>query len=376
MSESNFYAGGIEMAEERKAQLNRIVIKGFKSIKECEIDLNNINVLIGANGAGKSNLISAFEMLNKVLIGELALYAGKKGIVPLLYNGKETTDSISVAFHFDTNVYAFELEWTDDDSLLFREERMNTFRSRWGDGGYRESKVKEAASRGYIDAEDVQSFLNAQWRTYQFHDTSPSSRIKSENNISNSVSLLSDARNLAAFLYRLKHFFPKEYSDILRATQLVTPFFDDFVLEPKELNKEQIILKWKKKGCEDVLNAAQFSDGTLRFVCLATLLLQPTKLQPSTIIIDEPELGLHPFAITIFAEMVQKVATRRQVVLATQSTDLLNCFTADDIIIVDYSNDGSKFERKSIEQLAYWLENDYSLGELWNNNVLGGRFAK
>jgi predicted ATPase len=181
---------------------------------------------------------------------------------------------------------------------------------------------------------------------------------------------------LAAFLYRLKQVFPKEYSNILRSTQLVAPFFDDFVLEPKELNEEQIILKWKKKDCDDIFNAAQLSDGTLRFICLATLLSQPSELQPSIIIIDEPELGLHPFAISIFAEMVQKVAVDRQVILATQSTDLLNCFSADDVIVVDYDKDGSKFERKSSEQLAYWLKNDYTLGELWNNNILGGRFAK
>jgi len=358
-------------------QLHRIVIKGFKSIKECELELSNINVLIGANGAGKSNFISAFEMLQKILSRELALYTGKKGGAgTLLYNGKKVSDSMIMEFYIGENIYGFELETTENDGLIFREERFESPSSLWGEGGHTEAKLSDAIRDSLVGLQDTEDWLLEPFSVYQFHDTSPSSRIKSENNISNSVRLINDARNLAAFLYRLKQFFPKEYSNILRATQFVAPFFDDFVLEPKELNEEQIILKWRKKGCEDVFNAAQISDGTLRFICLATLLLQPMELQPSMIIIDEPELGLHPFAISILAEMVHKAAVDKQIILATQSADLLNCFNADDVIVVDYDNEGSRFERMNNESLAYWLENDYSLSELWNNNVLGGRFAR
>jgi predicted ATPase len=362
------------MNEQRQQQLSKIVIKGFKSIKECELDLRNINVLIGANGAGKSNLVSIFEMLQKILSRELAFYAGKKGISPLLYNGKEVTDSISAEFHFGSLQYSYELEWTENDSLLFREESISfDGKELLGDGGHRESNALNTLRKNETLAEIPQIMLKPSWRVYQFHDTSPSSRIKSENNISNSVSLMNDARNLASFLYRLKRHFNKEYNDILQAIQMVAPFFNDFVLEPKELNEEQIVLKWNKKGCEDIFNAAQFSDGTLRFICLATLLLQPAELQPSTIIIDEPELGLHPFAITILAEMVQKAAVCKQVILATQSVELLDNFEVEDVIVVDNGVNGSDFKRLNEEQLKLWLDNDYTLGELWNKNVFGGR---
>jgi len=216
--------------------------------------------------------------------------------------------------------------------------------------------------------------LNPNWRIYQFHDTSPSSRIKSEHNISNSAIFFNDARNLAAYLYRLKQRFPKEeYADILYSIQLVAPFFNDFILEPRELNEEQIVLRWNKTDCDDLFNAAQLSDGALRFICLATLLLQPTELQPSTIIIDEPELGLHPFAITILAEMVQKAAVNKQIILATQSVELLDNFDIDDVIVVDNGENGSEFKRLDAGQLQLWFENDYTLGELWNKNILGGR---
>jgi len=356
-------------------QLNRIVIKGFKSIKEWDIELKNINVLIGANGAGKSNFISIFEMLQKVLSRELALYVGKKGLSPLLYNGKKTTNSIYMEFHFGCIQYSYDLEWTENNNLFFREESLCIEgRELLGYGGHLESYALNTMRMSEVDADIPLFLLNPSWHVYQFHDTSPSSRIKSENNISNSVNLMNDARNLAAYLYRMKQSYPKEYGNIIQAIQLVAPFFDSFVLEPKELNQEQIILKWKKKGCEDVFNAAQFSDGTLRFICLATLLLQPTKLQPSTIIIDEPELGLHPFAITILAEMVQKAAVNKQVILATQSVELLDNFDVEDIIAVDNGDkNGSEFKRLDEEQLKLWLDNDYTLGELWNKNILGGR---
>ena len=365
------------MNQHIQEQLSRIVIKGFKSIKECNLELSNINVLIGSNGSGKSNFISIFEMLQRVLVRELALYTGKKGITPLFYNGKEVTDSIYAKFCFGDVSYSFEVEWTENDSVLFREESIIFA----GNDLLRESGHKESNSlntlREISDEIDVPKILSKpSWYIYQFHNTSSSSRILSEHNISNCAVFIDDARNLAAYLYRLKQNFEKEYADILSAIQLVAPFFNDFILEPRELNEEQIVLRWQKKDSVDIFNASQLSDGTLRFICLATLLLQPTELQPSIIIIDEPELGLHPYAITILAEMVKKVAINKQIIIATQSVELLDCFDVGDIIVVDYYDDESKFKRLEPEQLRYWLENEYSLGELWCKNVIGGRFAR
>ena len=365
------------MNQERQGQLSRIVIKGFKSIKECDLELNNINVLIGSNGAGKSNFISVFEMLQKIFVRELALYTGKKGITSLFYNGKEVTDSISAEFCFGNDIYSYEVEWTENDSLIFREESFTLAgKELLGEGGHSESNALNTLRKAPTDMHIPQIMLNPSWRIYQFHNTSSSSLIKSEHNIANCVNFINDGRNLAAYLYRLKQNFPKEYTDILNAIRLVAPFFNDFVLEPRELNKEQIVLRWLKKDCVDIFNASQLSDGTLRFICLATLLLQPSEIQPSTIIIDEPELGLHPFAISILAEMVQKVAVNKQIIVATQSVELLDNFDVDDVVVVDNDENGSKFKRLEREQIRYWLENEYSLGELWNKNVLGGRFSR
>ncbi|MCL2189325.1 MAG: AAA family ATPase [Defluviitaleaceae bacterium] len=365
------------MNEERLGKLTKIVIRGFKSIRYCELDLRAINVLIGANGAGKSNFLSALELLQSVLARGLSYYGAKKGVDNLFHNGKAETDSIIAEFYFGDDIYMFDIGHTENNNLFISMESLYfNGKHLLGEGEHSESMALNTL-RSMQDNADVSTMmLNPGWIVYRFQDTTASSRKKGEQEVSNDVAFMSDGRNLAAFLYRLKRSFPKDYAAIIRSVQLVAPFFEDFILSPKELNDEQIELRWQHKENKVIYGASQLSDGTLRFICLATLLLQPEELQPSILIIDEPELGLHPFAISIFAEMVHKVAVDKQVIIATQSADLLNCFTADDIIVVDYDKEGSGFERKSNEQLAYWLEKDYSLGELWNNNILGGRFAR
>ena len=365
------------MNELNQDQLSQIVIRGYRSIKNCDLKLSNINVLIGSNGAGKSNFISIFEMLQEVLDKKLSVYVGKKGTNSLFYNGTNVTGSILAEFYFNSNLYAFELLMSENNSLLFCEERIEAGDSTWGEGGHNESKWQEGFQKANIGKDVFHTLTQKQWRVYHFHDTSTTSRIKVEHNISNCDILQKDASNLAAFLYRLRENYQKEYINILNAIQIIAPYFEDFELKPEEGNNEHIVLRWRKKGCKDIFNASQLSDGALRFICLATLLLQPSELQPATIIIDEPELGLHPFAITIFAEMVQKAAFSKQIILATQSVELLDQFNFEEVIVVDSDTDGSKFKRlEDDEQLKHWLEEDYTLGELWNRNILGGRFAR
>jgi predicted ATPase len=115
------------------------------------------------------------------------------------------------------------------------------------------------------------------------------------------------------------------------------------------------------------------SDGTLRFICLTTLLLQPKSLLPDTLLIDEPELGLHPFAINLLADMLQEAAESKQVIVSTQSVELLNAFQPEDVVVVQREEDASVFKRLDKAALSDWLADDYSLGELWKRNILGGR---
>lgn len=288
-----------------KDQLSRIIISGFKSIKGCDITFGKINVLIGSNGAGKSNFISAFSLLQDILSHNLQVSVARSGMNSLLYKGRKITDEIAFEVFFGRNSYGFSLIPTDDNRLIFRKEFFG-YHGYWENEsnvsrGHTESEWQRGANN-QIDRYVVPILAKQNWRVYHFHDTSRNARVKQEHNISNNKVFMNDAGNLAAFLYRLKQNFERNYQEIVRTVQLIAPYFSDFVLEPQEGNEEQIVLKWQQKGCEDIFNASQLSDGTLRFICLATLLLQPHELQPATIIVDEPELGLHPYAITIFAE--------------------------------------------------------------------------
>lgn len=360
-------------------QLSWMTIKGYKSIKKCDISFGKINVLIGSNGAGKSNFISGFSLLQNILSKNLQVYVAQSGVNALLYEGRKVTDEIAFEVYFGQNSYGFNLIPTDDNRLIFQKEYFG-YHGSWENvsnvaRGHSESMWNIGAHNN-IDRYVIPILKKQNWRVYHFHDTGRSAKVKQEHNISNNKVLMFDAANLAAFLFRLKENYKKNYDEIVQTIQLIAPYFSDFVLEPQEGNEEHIVLKWQQKGCEGIFNASQLSDGTLRFVCLATLLLQPHELQPATIIVDEPELGLHPYAITIFAEMVKQLSDEKQIIISTQSVELLNEFDVKDVIVVDRGENGSEFKRLKEAELEVWLENDYALGDLWKKNILGGRLSK
>lgn len=360
-------------------QLSRMTIEGYKSIKKCDISFGKINVLIGSNGAGKSNFISAFSLLQSILSKNLQVSVAQSGVNTFLYMGRKITEEIAFEVYFGHNSYGFKLIPTDDNRLIFQKEFFG-YHGNWDN----ESNVARGNSEAMwdigahnqIDQYVIPILKKQNWRVYHFHDTGRSAKVKQEHNISNNRVLLFDAANLAAFLYRLKGNYKKNYDEIVKTIQLIAPYFSDFILEPQEGNEEQIILKWQQKGCEDIFNASQLSDGTLRFICLTTLLLQPHNLQPATIIVDEPELGLHPYATTIFAEMVKQLSDEKQIIISTQSVELLNEFCVEDVIVVDRGKNGSEFKRLNEKDLEIWLEEDYALGDLWKKNILGGRLSK
>ena len=360
-------------------QLSRITISGFKSIKQCDIKFRKVNVLIGSNGAGKSNFISAFTLLQNILSQNLQVFVAQSGMNSLFYNGRKATDEIDFEVYFGSNSYGFVLIPTDDNRLIFRKEYFGYHGSWENESNVSRGSIEsqwQTGAHNNIDAYVIPILEKQNWRVYHFHDTGRSAKVKQEHNISNNKVLMNDAGNLAAFLFRLKNNYEKSYEEIVHTIQLIAPYFADFVLEPQEGNEEQIVLKWQQKGCEDIFNASQLSDGTLRFICLTTLLLQPHELQPATIIVDEPELGLHPYAITIFAEMVRQLSDEKQIIISTQSVEMLNEFDVEDIIVVDRGENGSEFKRLNEDELEIWLEDDYALGDLWKKNILGGRLSK
>ncbi len=356
-----------------RSKLTRIMIKGYMSIKECSVDLHNMNILIGPNGSGKSNFISSFSLIQRILSHDLQITVSRCGISTMLYNGMKTTRSISMEATFGENSYGFVLEPTNDQRMMFTEEYF-----KWNgvdnksvlECGHFES-VWEKGIGNVIDGHVVPVLDAKAWRVYHFHDTTRSSGMKQPHDLHDNAFLLQNAENIAPFLLRLKNEYPKAYSKIVNTVRMVAPLFDDFFLESNESN-DTIVLRWKKRGYDGVMGPNQFSDGTLRFVCLSVLLLQPTKLMPETIILDEPELGLYPQAMVYLSEMLHSAGEKKQVIVSTQSADLVDDFSPEDIILVEDRGDGSIFRRVNANSLKEWLEDDYSLGLLWKKNLLSG----
>ena len=347
------------------------------SIREMDLELKSLNIMIGPNGSGKSNLIAYFDMLREMVEGRLGLWTGLRGGADrVLRFGAKHTPKLSSRIEFGENAYAFELNHTDSDSFAFEDERLIFAPASVGDivlgRGHREARLKsQLAPRG--EAPRPADYIHASidsWRVYHFHDTSSTAPVKLTRDLYDDEFLRHDASNLAAYLYMLRESHPAVYSQICKTARLAIPFFDDFHLRPSQdrHGNEQIQLKWKHRDSDASFWASQLSDGSLRFICLVTALLQPDP--PATIIIDEPELGLHPFAITLLGSLLDSASEDIQVIAATQSSLLIDYFSIDDLIVVELVNGETTFNRLKENRFDLWLE-DYSVGELWEKNVLG-----
>jgi len=361
------------------ASLDRIEIDGYRSIKKLKLRLKAINILIGANGAGKSNLVGAFGLLGDLVDGKLQLHVGRRGGAnALLHFGVKKTKKLRIKVSFGANAYEAVLEPAAKDRLIFASEKayfqgegdhLRPYEADLGEGQRESGLEEEATTKPDKVADHVLKAMRG-WKVFQFHDTSATAGIKQKHAIGDSRTLQPDGANLAALLFGLKKRAPKKYRAIVDVIRAVAPFFDEFVLEPDEMDRKVIQLEWRHKSDPSYFDASSLSDGTLRFMCLAALLLQPTK--PSVIVIDEPELGLHPAAIVQLAALLRLASRECQVIVATQSVTLLDQFASEDVIVVERSNGDSTFERLATDQVRGWLD-DYSLGELWLKNVLGGR---
>ena len=340
-----------------------MTIKGWKSIRDLTIPLTKLNVLIGSNGVGKSNFIEVFAFIRSIYEQDLQGYVLRKGGADrLLYFGKKHTQTITLRLDFSTpaspaslppvNTYEVLLEVAQDG--LYIKHTKTTFYNQAG--AYpttQEQNVKESSLQDRSSGQLywINQYL-AQYAIYHFHDTSDTSPMKSLQPIDDHRQLRSDGGNIAAFLYHLEQESPKHFKRIEKTIQSIAPFFQRFRLQPNAAQPRQIKLEWQEKGnYEGYFDAYSLSDGTLRFICLVALLLQPHP--PEIIIIDEPELGLHPLAIEVLAELLQRLGEddQTQIIVSTQSTDLVNCMAAEHLMVTDRVDQQTMIKRLEAEQL-------------------------
>lgn len=360
--------------------IEQVCIKNYKSIRDAKVRLGNLNVLIGRNGAGKSNFLSFFELVQTVLNGRLGSYVLRRGgMEKFLYNGSKHSDELGgivdinnkYAFYMNLRPSAKDNLWIDetgcyqnvsaDDSKSYSEDWEKTV---W------DKKVEESAVYdSLIWNNDFVKRLGKTLDVFHFHDTTLTSPLKQMCHIDDCYYLRKDGSNLAAYLYRLQETEPKTFKLLEGTVRSVAPYFKRFVLQPHPISPNSISLKWEEEGSDMLMDAHSLSDGTLRFIALATLLIQ--EKVPDIVIIDEPEIGLHPKAVNKLAALVRRASVSSQLIVATQSVQFLNNFEVEQILVVDRNDGQTTFERLDKEALASWLDN-YSIGEIWEMNLIKG----
>lgn len=362
--------------------IEQVVIQNYKSIKDLSLPLNRLNVLIGSNGAGKSNFISFFELTKAIYEQRFGSYTlSKGGIDNLLRQGRKVSPSIQGLIDFDnTNAFFFEIKPSQSNKGYIEKtgDYFNNFHkqekdySKWNktiwDSAVEESSLKDNPR---WRAAYLRKYLGS-FTVYHFHDTSANSPMRGDCPINDNGYLRDNGSNLAAYLYSLMQNDEKTFRLIEGVIRSIAPYFKGFKLRPDANNKDRIRLEWEERDTDMYLDGYSFSDGTLRFIALATLLLQSK--MPEVIIIDEPELGLHPAAINKLAQLVKQASLKSQIILSTQSTNLVNCFEVDDIIVVDRADNQSVFRHLERKELEKWMDDyELSLSDLWEKNMIGGQ---
>ncbi len=360
--------------------IEQIGIRNYKSIREALIPLRKINILIGENGAGKSNFITFFELVKSLYDQRLGAYMlSNGGMNAQLYCGLKYSKSIEGLIDYDNkNAFFFTLSPGVGDKAYI-EETGDYFNAKeieskdyisWNkmiwDKVVEESEI---ADKKDYRAKYIRNLLKS-FIVYHFHDTSRTSPMRQPCPVGDNSTLRHDASNLPAVLLRLKQTDPTAYRLIEATVHSVAPYFKRFRLAPMLTDESRIKLEWEEQDSDMYLDASSLSDGTLRFIALATLLLQ-TQL-PETIILDEPELGLHPAAMVKLSAMIKRASSKSQIIIATQSVGLISNFTLDDLIVVGRDDNQSTFHRLNEQDFSQWLD-AYSVGELWEKNIIGGR---
>lgn len=360
--------------------LSTVKLTGFRSFRSAELELAPINVLIGPNGAGKSNFLDVFDMVGAISDQRLGAWlAAQGGADRVFFGGLSTTKSMSVRLEFGGAGQGYEatLAGAVGGGAYFESEIA------WGTGarysspyiqdlgsGHAESRLPDEVSSHPTGVCAWSSEALHGWRRYHFHDTSDSAGVKQAQPIADNEVLRRDGANLAAFLHRLRKTGDPAVLRIRDALRNVAPFFDDFILGPDGIVPTDIRLRWRHTDSDMYADASTLSDGSLRYLLLATVLLQPQP--PRVILIDEPELGLHPAAIAGLADLMRSASTRAQVVVSTQSVTLLDQMTSDTIVIAERHEGATVLDRLDTSGLDTWLET-YSVGDLWEKGQLGAR---
>ena len=391
--------------------ITHLHLESFKSFKSLDFELKPLNVVIGPNGSGKTNFLDFFRFLSEAMSNHLAdaIY-NRGGLWRLSFGGSRDPLTFRLGLLMRTEEdpedpdlridlsYTCEIRPYDNQYEIFAERFGGSQRSRkHGDKDWDKALLdkmareglpklsadatplvsypelalssRRAAVDGFADV-FVQDTRNIQWVSNSLMGPDAVGRRPSYTR-SDSL-LLPDGDNLSSVLHFLsndpQHRETRErLLDVLR---IAYPDFED--LSFRAPAQGQVILSWKDKRLKDAFDANFLSDGLLRFLSLLVVLLNPRP--PSLILIDEPEVGLHPSLIGLIGELLVDASTRTQLIVATHSPQLLNELQKEHICVVETDKEGASTITRASEKpdIDAWLKN-FTLGETWLQGNLGGK---
>ncbi|MGI9106473.1 MAG: AAA family ATPase [Pyrinomonadaceae bacterium] len=380
-------------------KITQLDIKGFRSLKDVTWQPGDLNLLIGANGAGKSNLLRFLELLAVSARGGLGKYIQSLGgFNAIAWDG--SVRDISWALNYADSVFhhdRYEVKLTgggwgyrvatellsgnpsEEETVIFIDREGN--KAKISDFMFevprelnpelidKEGTLLSAAS-AFHDWSDVALFKSALSSITVYHDirVDRDAAIRSPAVTRYEQRVDSDGQNLISVLHTLytgNREFKRDIDAAMRAA-----FGDDYeeiVFPPAADQRIQLRVRWRSLKREQ--SAADLSDGTLRFLLLMTVLAGPDP--PPVIAIDEPETGLHPAMLPIVAEHAVDAALRSQVVLSTHSPQLLDAFTETQptTTVIRWENGETVLQNLDGEELRYWLR-EYTLGALFKSGEL------
>jgi predicted ATPase len=382
-----------------------IQVQGFRRLRDFHLRLEPLNVMIGANGSGKTSLLEVFSLLAASASGGLKETIHNLGGVNLNLTASEYSDTSAaeeMRFGLEKSVpgnaplkYSVSLRQAGanyqipNESFTQHQDVTKPGPHKHFDAGYGDVRYYDPAARKLVipawEHDPQESALSQVPKMYQapedfrktlassthYHGLDVGSRapVRLPQPMREAKLPGRDGEDLVSCLYWMREAGPDRFETIQDTIRAAFPGFERLNFPPVAAGT--LALTWKEKGMKHPFFMHQLSEGTLRFLWLVTLLYSPGLT--GVTMIDEPEVSLHPELLSILADCLREASQRTQLIIATHADRLVRFLSPGDVVVMDVQEDGTTRATRAIDlNLDAWLD-DYTLDQVWQHGTLGGR---